>query len=134
MAMDERLKILSREFFPAGAVIIREGEPGTRAFVIESGEIEIWTMVDDKYRQLGVATTGGIFGEMALIDDQPRMASATALTGTTSVIINDAVFDKKMEAADPFIAGLMRIFVRNIRPLTEHSHMSEPAVNKADAA
>ncbi len=134
MAMDERLKILSREFFPAGAVIIREGEPGTRAFVIESGEIEIWTMVDDKYRQLGVATTGGIFGEMALIDDQPRMASATALTGTTCVIINDAVFDKKMEAADPFIAGLMRIFVRNIRPLTEQSHMSEPAVNKADAA
>jgi CRP/FNR family cyclic AMP-dependent transcriptional regulator len=132
--MDERLKILSREFFPAGAVIIRQGEPGTRAFIIESGEIEIWTTVDDKRRQLGVVTTGGIFGEMALIDNQPRMASATALTGTTCVIINDVVFDKKMAAADPFIAGLLRIFVRNIRSLTQHSHMNEPAVNKADAA
>jgi CRP-like cAMP-binding protein len=39
--MDDRLKILSREFFPAGAVIIRQGEPGTRAFIIESGEVEI---------------------------------------------------------------------------------------------
>ena len=43
--MEERLKILSREFFPAGAVIIRKGDPGTRAFIIESGEIEIWTTV-----------------------------------------------------------------------------------------
>ena len=49
-AIDDRLKILSREFFPAGAVIIREGEPGTRAFIIESGEIEIWTTMDGKRR------------------------------------------------------------------------------------
>ena len=132
--MDERLKVLSREFFPASAVIIREGEPGTRAFIIEAGEIELWTMVDGKRRQLGVVTTGGIFGEMALIDNQPRMASATALTGATCVIINDAVFNKKLEEADPFIAGLLRIFVRNIRSLTQHSHMNEPAVSKVDTA
>lgn len=55
------------------------------------------------------------------------MASATALTGTTCVIIHDTVFDKKMEEADPFIAGLLRIFVRNIRSLTQTSHMNVPA-------
>ena len=125
--MDERLKILSREFFPAGAVIIRKGDPGTRAFIIESGEIEIWTTVNGRRRQLGVVASGGIFGEMALIDNQPRTASATALTGTTGVIIHDTLFHKKMYEADPFIAGLLRIFVGNIRSLTEISHLNEPA-------
>ena len=125
--MDDRLKILSREFFPVGTVIIRQGEPGTRAFIIESGEIEIWTLVNGKRRQLGVVATGGIFGEMALIDNQPRMASATALTGTTCVIIHDTVFHKKMQEADPFMAGLLRIFVRNIRSLTQQSDITEPA-------
>jgi CRP/FNR family cyclic AMP-dependent transcriptional regulator len=81
-----------------------------------------------------VVTTGGIFGEMALIDNQPRMASATALTGTTCVIITDAVFDNKLKEADPFIAGLLRIFVRNIRSVTQHRHMNEPAVSMSDAA
>jgi len=67
--MDDRLKILSREFFPTGAVIIRQGEPGTRAFIIEPGEIEIWTTVNGRRRQLGVVASGGIFGEMVLIDN-----------------------------------------------------------------
>jgi len=55
------------------------------------------------------------------------MTLAAALTGTICVIIHDTLFHKKMDEADPFIAGLLRIFVRNIRSLTEISHMNEPA-------
>ena len=40
--MEQELKILHREVFRAGSVILREGQPGVRAFVIESGKVEIW--------------------------------------------------------------------------------------------
>ena len=124
--MDSRLRTLNREYYPAGTVILREGEPGMRAYVIESGEVEIWRDVDGRRRRLGIVGERGIFGEMALIDDEPRMASASALTDTTCIVVTDDVFRKKMAGADPFLAGLLRIFVRNIRSLAEHHHMNGP--------
>ena len=84
-------------------------------------------MVNRRRRQLGVVASGDIFGEMALIDNQPRVASAIALNGTACVIIHDTLFHNKMDEAGPFIAGLLRVFVRNIRSLTEISHMNKPA-------
>lgn len=56
---------------------------------------------------------------MALIDNQPRMASASAVTETACMVIGEEVFKKKLRAADPFLVGLLRIFMRNIRSLTD---------------
>jgi CRP-like cAMP-binding protein len=117
--MDAGLKILHREVFAAGTVIFTEGSEGSRAYVIETGRVAIWREVDGKRRTLGVVAEGSIFGEMALIDNQPRMASASALTDTTCVVIGEDVFKNKLEAADPFLVGLLRIFMRNIRSLTD---------------
>ncbi len=125
--MEQELKILHREVFRAETVIIREGTPGTRAFIVESGKVVIWREIDGERHTLGVVGEGGIFGEMALIDNQPRMASASAVTDTTCLIVSDEVFKSKLDAADPFLIGLLRIFVRNIRSLTEHMDVDEPA-------
>lgn len=97
--MDAGLKILHREVFPAGSIIFKEGSVGSHAYVIESGKMAIWREVNGERRTLGIVAEGSIFGEMALIDNQPRMASASA--------------------ADPFLVGLLRIFMRNIRSLTD---------------
>lgn len=118
--MESDFKILHRQVFRAETVIIQEGSPGTRAYIIESGKVVIWRNVGGERRTLGVVGKGGIFGEMALIDNQPRMASVSALTDTTCVVISEDIFKKKIAEADPFVVGLLRIFVRNIRSLTEH--------------
>ena len=123
--MDSPFKFLKRDFYPAGTVIVREGEVGTRAYVIESGEVEVWREVGGERIRLGIVGRGGIFGEMALIDKAPRMASVSALENTTCVIVTDAVFNKKMAEADSFLVALLRIFVRNIRSLTELQHLVE---------
>ena len=125
--MEQELKILERQVFRAGSVIIREGAPGTRAYIIESGKVAIWRDMGGERRTLGVVGEGGIFGEMALIDIQPRMASVSALTDTTCVVISEEIFNKKITAADPFVVGLLRIFVRNIRSLTEHYEAGDRA-------
>ena len=91
------------------------------AYIVQSGEVEIYTTTDDGTAMvLGTVGQGGIFGEMALIDNQPRMASVSALTDTTCVVISEDIFKKKIAEADPFVVGLLRIFVRNIRSLTVH--------------
>ena len=69
--MEQELKILHREAFRAETVIIREGTPGSRAFIVESGKVVIWREIDGERHTLGVVGEGGIFGEMALIENQP---------------------------------------------------------------
>ena len=137
--MESPFKFLNRDFYPAGTVILREGEVGARAYVIESGEVEVWREVGGERIRFGLVGEGGIFGEMALIDKAPRMASVGALKDTTCIIVTEDVFNKKLDEADTFLVALLRIFVRNIRSLTQHNPMNAPAdaedsLDEADAA
>jgi CRP-like cAMP-binding protein len=112
-------KFLQRRSFQAGQQIFAQGQVGTRAYVVESGEVEIVRVQGSRRRPLGTIGPGGIFGEMALVDDQPRMADAIALSACTCLVITRDQFRKKMESADPFLQGLLRIFVRNIRSMAD---------------
>lgn len=121
--MELGLKTLHKEIFPAGTEIFGEGSPGDRAYVIETGKVAIWHTISGQRQTLGVLSNGSIFGEMALIDQEPRMASASAITETTCIVIGEEVFKKKLDEADPFLVGLLRIFMRNIRSLTENTEI-----------
>ena len=123
--MASPFKILHREIYRGGTTIFREGEAGNRAYVIESGEVEVWREVGGERVRLGLVGEGGIFGEMALIDKAPRMASVGALEDTTCVIVTGDVFNKKLAEADTFLVALLRIFVTNIRSLTDFQHLVE---------
>jgi CRP-like cAMP-binding protein len=114
-------EILDRRVFPPGEIIFKEGETGRRcAYLVESGKVEISKSVpggDTKI--LGHISAGGIFGEMALVDNKPRMAQAKTVEGTTVIIVTEAILEQKLRKTDPFVRGLLSIFVRNIRDLTE---------------
>ncbi|RAU21792.1 cAMP-binding protein [Paramagnetospirillum kuznetsovii] len=107
-------RILERKVFYAGAKIFNEGDSGDRAYLIQDGQVEIIK------HGMTIATIGKgeLFGEMALVDDQPRMASAKALSDVSCIVISRDTFRDKLAKADPFIRGLLNIFVRNIRNLT----------------
>ena len=110
-----------RRSFAANEIIFNDGEPGRAAYVVESGRVEISKPVPNGSHPLilGYIGSGGIFGEMALIDNRPRMARARALEPTTLIVITEAALGKKLSKSDPFVRGLLSIFVRNIRSLTE---------------
>lgn len=73
---------------------------------------------DGSERVLGHIAGGGIFGEMSLIDNKLRMASARAIDITTVIVVTESAFEDKLNKADPFIRALQSIFVRNIRDTT----------------
>ena len=62
----------------ADEILFREGDPGDVAFVVESGAVEIFRIKGKQEVVLATLERGSLFGEMALIDDQPRSANARA--------------------------------------------------------
>ncbi|WP_417820954.1 cyclic nucleotide-binding domain-containing protein [Terasakiella sp.] len=115
MAGHAAKRFIERKVFYAGDRIFKEGDPGDRAYIVERGMIEIYKMVDGREVVLGTVNKGGIFGEMALIDNAPRMAAARSVQQTTLVIVTRDTFESKLAKADPFMRGLINIFVKNIR-------------------
>lgn len=72
---------------PAGEIIFREGEPGDRMYVVLDGQVMISKQIPGVGEEaLAFLTRGDYFGEMALIDNQPRSADAKAHTGGAVVL------------------------------------------------
>jgi len=78
--------------FSPGDTIFREGDESEEAFWIVSGKVEISMETDGGPKVLTTLSDGEIFGEMGMIDDQPRSATARALTTTEVEVINEADF------------------------------------------
>ncbi len=112
--MTER-RLWNKKLFREGEVVFREDDMGNSAFLVEYGAVEVSKTVDGEKVSLATLRKGEMFGEMALIDDSPRMASAQALENTSVVVIPRAVFETKLDATDRFVGGLMNLLVANLR-------------------
>lgn len=115
MSTDISLKALDRIAFQPGEVIFREGDVGDRAFIVTRGLVEISKTSARRSVVLEKVGIQGIFGEMALIDDRLRSATATAIELTHCMVIQHKELRQKLDRTDPFIRALLRIMVRNVR-------------------
>ena len=113
-----RLADVSRRRFERDHFIFREHESGERAYIIAEGNVEILKESAEGLVSLRVLKEGAMFGELALIDDSPRMASAKAINGPVELLeIDQKTFKKKLSDADPFTRGLINILADTARSL-----------------
>lgn len=111
--------IVERKVFPPGDIIFRQGSTGRTAYIVQQGSVDILrTLEDGTEKVLGNVGVGGMFGEMAVIDDSPRMATARSAETTTVIVITEQMFLNKLQKADPFIRGLMHIMADTIRAMS----------------
>ena len=92
------------QHFPAGTLIVREGDIGSEMFIIQQGQVRIWREFGGKQRELAILEKGDFFGEMALLEELPqRSASATALTDVVALQLTasdlDGLLRRKPEIA-----------------------------------
>jgi CRP-like cAMP-binding protein len=95
----------------AGAVLFKEGAPGALAYVVQEGRIA----VSIQGRIVQRVGPGGIFGEMALVDQSTRAASAAAETDCALLAINRAVFLNLVKANPEFGAALLAAVAERVR-------------------
>lgn len=81
------------QVYPAGAILCRQGEPGTRLFIIGRGEAEIFVQADDNHEILVKRVyPADYFGEMALLSERPRAATVRATTPCLTLEIERETF------------------------------------------
>jgi EAL domain-containing protein (putative c-di-GMP-specific phosphodiesterase class I) len=95
------------ELFKAGELVFAEGDAPTCAYLIEAGRIEISTMQLGEPRLLAELGPGMLLGEMAVLDDSTRTASARALTDCRLIPIDKAQFAERLANADPVVRALL---------------------------
>jgi len=116
MAADTSLSLLTGNDIEtrrvrAGDVIFREGEKADELFVIKSGYVRIQV----GNRTMADLTADNIFGEMALIDSEPRSATAVAITDVELVPISEKQFLFLVTQTPYFALKVMRILAQRLR-------------------
>jgi EAL domain-containing protein (putative c-di-GMP-specific phosphodiesterase class I) len=126
---------LHRVELTPGELLFREGDAPTSAFLVERGRLRITATVDGAQVVLGDVEPGGLVGEVAVLDDSPRTASATALEACVLTTIDREQFAERLAAADPIIrALLLSQFARYRNALsrfTGRSAVARPAAAEA---
>lgn len=109
---------LDKNKIAAGAVIFEEGDPGDIAYLIQSGSVEIVRKLGNGEEILATVGRGEIIGEMALIDRQPRMATARVVEEAELTVIsaeNMRARLKRLAGSDKVLRRLIDVFVGRLR-------------------
>ncbi|MEP7097882.1 MAG: EAL domain-containing protein [Dokdonella sp.] len=93
--------------FKKGDVIFAEGDAPSGAFLIEAGQVEISTTQCGGRRLLAELGPGMLLGEMAVIDDSLRTATARAVSNCRLTPIDAEQFSERLAAADPVVRALL---------------------------
>ena len=114
---------LKTKDFDKGSYIFRQFESGQDAFIIKSGRVEIIQTSDtggeSEAKVLDILDPGAVFGEIALIDSMPRMASAKVYSENVSVyILSKSQFNTMLDTTNPFIKKLLEILTNLVRSKT----------------
>ena len=104
--------IAGEENYRAGQIIFKEGSSGQWVYVVLSGSVEISKAIDGKKSILGILGPGEIFGELALIGNINRTATARALDKTTLGIIDRDFLDSEFNKLSSYFRSILITIVQ----------------------
>jgi len=114
MALDEKFfEKFGVEYTP-NEIIFCEWEPGNEFYFIQSGNVRIVKLIQNREKNLSVLTDGDVFGEMAILEEQPRSATAIALDHVKLLKFHRDNFDTLMSGNPALAYKLLVIFSKRI--------------------
>jgi EAL domain-containing protein (putative c-di-GMP-specific phosphodiesterase class I)/CRP-like cAMP-binding protein len=113
-----------REIFTSGQQIFKYGDAGDCAYLIEEGEVEVLIVKQGKEHRIRLIGKGELFGEISLIDYQPRTATVRALERTVLVPIPRKLMEGLLEKSDPVLRHLLLVILDRFRNRNDSSALA----------
>jgi EAL domain-containing protein (putative c-di-GMP-specific phosphodiesterase class I)/CRP-like cAMP-binding protein len=113
-----------REIFTSGQQIFKYGDAGDCAYLIEEGEVEVLIVKQGKEHRIRLIGKGELFGEISLIDYQPRTATVRALERTVLVPIPRKLMEGLLEKSDPVLRHLLLVILDRFRNRNDGSALA----------
>ena len=120
--------------FQPGQVVFREGDTSQEAFRILRGRVEISIIADGKPVILAQLGEGDIFGEMAMVDERPRSASAQALEVTECEVLTPENFNDLVLSRPEVLIPYMASFFERLRTANDRLRLEMRLRAKAEQA
>jgi len=104
--------------FARGEIIFSEDSEADGMYIIQSGRVRIFkTTGGDEKTEIELCTLGpkAMFGEMAMIDDNPRSASVQAIVPTMCTVITRKIFEEQLQHIPVWMVNMIKILVTRLR-------------------
>lgn len=123
LSNDEASSLASRLIprrFGSGQIIFHLGDPGGLLYIITQGKVKIsHSTPDGQEALLAILGKGDFFGELALLDDSPRSATAEAIETTETLTLHRDEFLRFMNRNPGFASHVLQTLARRIRNLND---------------
>ncbi len=100
--------------YPKNTMIFSENEPGTELFIIQKGVVKITKIVENNEVLLAMLKPGDILGEMALLENKPRSASAIANEDCVLMAVNKTNFERMVQTQPQLITRLTQVLAERL--------------------
>ena len=110
--------IQTRKMYKPGDTIMRQGDQGESAYIIEKGRVEILIeKANGVVQRVGTRGPGTIIGEMAIVDNEPRIATIKAIEDCSLLEITQADFNRRLKTADPVLQITTQVILTRYRDM-----------------
>lgn len=108
-------EIAEEQRFPAGTIIFRENEPGEELYALVGGRVRVFRTVGEKQHTIAILAERECFGEMAILDEEPRSASIEALEDCIVLKIRREDFLELVIDRPQFAFEIFKVLTRRLR-------------------
>jgi CRP/FNR family cyclic AMP-dependent transcriptional regulator len=123
-SIDELLSGGAQRAYPRNSVIINEGDAATSLYIVLSGRLKVYRAdAEGKEFILDTLSEGEHFGELALVDDEPRSASVATLEPCKLLVLSKVSFHESLARNPELAAHLIRWLAGKVRRLTDSAYL-----------
>lgn len=109
-------ELLLEQSYARGGVILVKGDPGDSLFIVRKGRVKVVLVADDGREViLGILGAGEYFGELSLLDEQPRSADVIAMDHAVLLVLRRDDFRRRVEANASVAWSLLSELSRRLR-------------------
>lgn len=110
--------------YSAGTTLFSQGDTGVGLYILTGGKVSIIQAVNPDRAEEEIATigTGDVLGEMALLDDLPRSATATAVEDVTALLLPVWEFRSTLQSHPTIALKLLSVLSRRLRKAENRAH------------